>query len=166
MLITVDFNRKEEARALGARVIDGKWCIPENVSEENKKLLLEKFGTPSSGETSNVKQHFAKDAQREEFEAALQKSNLHLLIYIKEKGFPSDAHQRALVFRRFNNAGEQEYPVEYSSLRMFCPEIETIYPDDQIKDVIKNLKTPDFKAEISSSLLKEDMKELLLFILP
>jgi len=180
MQITVPFNKKNEARALGAKVVDGKWCIPDGLAEDKKAELLSLFGSgmvetqpakapdvaeakPEVKPESKALKEFKKEFSS--WEECLSLDTLSILEALKSHGLPESLTMRGRIFRRFARMLPGDYPVTYDGLVCFYPALDEIYPKDKIKEALSAF-SGDYKKAIENSRLSDDMKGLLLFVLP
>lgn len=163
--IKVPFDKKDQARSLGARVINGIWCVPEDIPAENQNKLNELFGERIEA-TSAVASSPASKDQRDWNEVLLEDS-VTLMSELKKQGFPEDKLLRSRIFNRLKDTKAGDYPVTYEGLRVFLPELNKLYPEAELKKAITTIGGGDYKKNISSiKTLSVDEKALLLFILP
>ena len=166
--IQVPFNEKDKARTLGARVVEGKWCIPDGLPEDKKNKLVSLFGDKNKTEKQTAEEgsKSAPDAASAfSWEECLTKSTLHILNALKRVGLPENATMRGRLFRRLNRFVPGDYPVTYDGLVLFYPELSVFYPKETIKETLLTF-SGDYKKAIEESRLPDDMKGLLLLVLP
>lgn len=180
--IIVPFDKKNDARTLGAKVIDGKWCIPDDLPDNKKKELWSLFGskktedapvskqetpaiapaTEQKGQTKNVE---VIKKEHSSWEECLCLDTLSILEAIKAHGLPENLMMRGRLFRRFTRILPGDYPITYDGLLYFYPKLGELYPKTRIKEALSGF-SGDYKKEIENSKLSDDMKGLLLFVLP
>ncbi len=99
----------------------------------------------------------------------LAKNTLDIIHAVKKVGFPADTATRARIFRRLRNLHSEDYPVTYEKICQYYPEMEQFYPRAVVEEKITTLLSNgsnNYRKDIETGSEREDIKELLLFILP
>ena len=96
------------------------------------------------------------------------KDVLYIISAIKKYGMPDDVGMRGRIFRRLNNRKADDYPVTYDGLKIYFPKLNEYYPEDTLAELVRKFSmTGNYKINIANDKeLADDLKNLLLFILP
>lgn len=142
---------KTEAEVLNAENIISEEQIPETSLEKEKD-------TPDK---LNIDQQ-AWDSILEE------KNTLKIALYIQKYGLPDLENERITMLKILGKRHPGEYPITYDGLINMSDEFNQKYSEEYVQDLLRQCITGqrNYIDEVRDSMLSEEEKALLFFVLP
>lgn len=185
--VTVDFNSKDEARAIGVKFENGKWRTNSYAGmhvtpADDSHAVLAKFVTGLQYWDDKKEEFFDEFKVPEEclcsendeagWRILLHFTNwnaLHAITMLHNCGLPRYSEERAMLLRYFATArpGEQ-YVADYESIADYCEKFKKAYGWDTLDRLRKQYRILgyDFRASLNQTEIPDEVRMLFLFAFP